>query len=63
MEVAIDYIGMSVMLLLIVSEGEMRDGDGILIEFWWLNRLFSRHIKSRKASGKKSEHMQIVRNM
>lgn len=41
---------MSVMLLLIVSEGEMRDSDGILIEFWWLNMLFTRQIKKQIAS-------------
>lgn len=40
-----DYIGMSIMLLLIVSKGETRDSDGILIEVWWLNRLSTRQIK------------------
>lgn len=33
------------MQLLIVTEGEMRDSEGILNEFWWLNRLFTRLIK------------------
>lgn len=44
-EAVVDYTGKSVMQLLIVTEGEMRDSEGILNEFWWLNRLFTRLIK------------------